>query len=145
MCFHIDPNHPNKLVAESDIICYKAFCGSKDRMLKEKGIIYDDNYFYSIWMQYQYNKGQLYEVENAFQITFNSFTTRSNEIIETGFHSYIDPLEYNLMAWGIFGGYLVKCIIPVGAEYYINEKVGEYVSNKIIIGNDDDIVYKYNT
>ena len=30
---------------------------------------------------------------------------------------------------------IVQCFIPAGAEYYLNE-FGEYVSNKIIIGDE---------
>lgn len=39
---------------------------------------------------------------------------------------------------------VVKCYIPVGAEYYVNE-YGHYVSNKIIIGDiipDEDLLQR---
>lgn len=39
---------------------------------------------------------------------------------------------------------VVKCYIPVGSEYYINER-GNYVSNKIIVGDvipDEDLLQR---
>lgn len=57
------------------------------------------------------------------------------------YHHYI-PEEYtNIKKFG--NKYVVvKCHIPVGAEYYINE-YGHYVSNKIIVGDiipDEDLL-----
>lgn len=61
-------------------------------------------------------------------------------VIVGGYKYVFRPNEagvaYNVMDPSIYDhNVIVQCFIPAGAEYYLNED-GEYVSNKIIIGDE---------
>jgi len=50
--------------------------------------------------------------------------------IDEGFHSY-SHLGYALMLTHRAGDTVLECLIPEGAEYYVNPENKEYVSDKI--------------
>ena len=65
----------------------------------------------------------------------------TKELVIVGGYKYIFHLNetsvaYDVMNPSIYDHHvMVQCFIPAGAEYYLNED-GEYVSNKIIIGDE---------
>lgn len=65
----------------------------------------------------------------------------TKELVIVGGYKYVLHLNetsvaYNVMDPSIYDHHvMVQCFIPAGAEYYLNED-GEYVSNKIIIGDE---------
>lgn len=64
----------------------------------------------------------------------------TKELVIVGGYKYVfHPEEagvaYNINPSTHDHNVIVQCFIPIGAEYYLNED-GEYVSNKIIIGDE---------
>lgn len=130
MCW-ISKNKPEQLIAEEDIIVYKIVN------------VYFDNKILSYFNDFPYNLGEVY---NDNSITLRHFKDYYNDFyfINQGFHSYNYKLEIgtepflrknviydksNSRYYGdnVFGMF---CIIPKGAECYINE-VGDIVSTSI--------------
>lgn len=122
------------LVAEEDIIVYKMLDPSSFRF----------NTFFSLIQQFEYEIGLVYETTMTIVADgrhanweasrwYNGLTEKQKVqdviIIQEGFHAFITkgavPQE------NIIDGKLVKCIIPKGSQYYINEHVGLIVSNAI--------------
>lgn len=121
--------HPIKKVAEKDIIVYK--------VLNVSGKSY--------YKGFCYEKGKLYSLNKQLKITNLNY-------IKEGFHSYSEGSSF---CWNIFfntlivkspsgliyenypKGILVRCVVPKGSEYYVN-KLGEVVSNKIIVYEQDN-------
>lgn len=105
-------NSKNKLIATEDIICYKIVnieCGK----------------IYSQFMHFNYKFKKKYKCKIEGKFEDDLF------IINKGFHSYTqDVLMYNFDTVCK----VVKCHIPKGSVYYINNS-GEYVSEAIVIDN----------
>ena len=111
-------NNTHKYIAEKDIVCYK--------------IVYlRDNKIISYWYDFIYELNRKYTT----QVLQPIFTKKGNICIEKGFHSYRnlgiakDYIYYDM--FNLLPEIIVKCIVPKGSEYYINNK--EMVSNQIII------------
>ncbi len=137
MCFKIDPNHPKVKIAENDIVCYKIFL---DKQNKE--------FFTTIYKGAKLKKKSIFN--DVYAIVPNDF-----DEIFYGIHSYVRPakciLRYdNEKTWNKWADSIqVKCIIPKGAKYYLNEVydggtgsafLATYVSEVIIVGGDEDII-----
>lgn len=109
-------NNLHKYIAEKDIVCYKIV------YLQGKKII-------SFWFDFPYELNKKYTT----QVLQPIFTKKGNILIEKGFHSYRNLYTAKGDVWFSLMESLVivKCIVPKGSEYYINNK--EMVSNQIII------------
>lgn len=122
MCF--ESTNTKRYIAEEDIPCYKMVWDITSRTCK------------SFHTYFGYEFGELYtllnsqSVQSGYMIDENpdgflkpqTCTTYGDDImIDIGFHSYIEQ-DYRAH---------VKCIIPKGSEYYMNDE--EYVSNQLII------------
>jgi len=134
MCF--TSRNTTKYIAEEDIVCYK--------IVRKHGY----NSFLSYYTYFKYYLNILYTMKDCkYELILEHYrqyipiqhTLDSNEmyiiygdpgiIIYAGYHSYI---SYEMCYMNIrFNSYVVKCIIPKGSTYYMNED--EYVSNQIII------------
>lgn len=149
MCFHIDRNFPNALVAEEDIVCYKVL---HYYILNITGNNYAGTApYYS--KDYEYNT--IYKVEKfgivETRVVNNIITTSLIRTIDEGLHSYSTPEMAEFQLRFIHPYYwsgkshiktfptlskdtvICKAIIPKGTEYYYNEESSEYVSLKLKI------------
>ena len=115
---------PLPKIATEDIICYK--------IVTCKEIKQNIKMFYSLYRDYQYIA---YASNPKITINFKKYhTTISCWYIEEGYHSYRTLLNATLE--GLDTSYLiVKCIIPIGSIYYLNNE-NEIVSSDIIITDE---------
>ena len=109
-------NNLHKYIAEKDIVCYKIV------YLQGKEII-------SFWYDFIYELNRKYTTQVLQPIP----APYDNIRIEKGFHSYrnLDTAKGDIWLSLMESLTIVKCIVPKGSEYYINNK--EMVSNQIII------------
>lgn len=129
MCW-ISNNKPERLIAKECITVYKVVQ------------IYPDGKILSYFNDFPYKLGGIYNTV----ITVKHLKDGYNDFyfVEEGFHSYnyhlkigLDPFlnmpiaydESNARYYGV-GIYGMLCIIPKGAEYYVNE-YGDIVSTSI--------------
>jgi hypothetical protein len=110
MCFVIDDDRPDEIIAIEDIVCYKF-------------MDYYDNVLRSPYRDYKYEFNQEY--------ILNDYLRNEYERINEGYHSYtklrVCKDEANIKHT------IVRCIIPKGSRYYINNFDNQYVSDHIII------------
>ena len=109
MCFILDDEYDQPLVAEKNIICFK----QTDRFFKESR--FKSNYY-----DFNYEAKKLYAQPEPLKI-HQSPNPKFHEIRE-GFHSYRNPYQ---LPSAVF-------IIPKGASYYVNPSHDAYVSDEII-------------
>ena len=147
MCW-INRNELTKLVACKDIECYKNF-ELKDITFKQESIfkfkfgkkkIIQLISLFEKYSYIPYKKQQIIDLK-PIKIYYNPYNNVKNRSIyyriDIGYHSYgtIERAQKNIL----FGDEVViKCIIPKGTEYYINDN-NEIVSSTIIV--TDQIVY----
>jgi hypothetical protein len=132
MCFKIEGK---KLTAKEDIVCYKIV---RVKHFK-KGTVVEHwekihciikttgNYIFSIYRGFPYILNRTYETKFKYKVSLFGYRE-----ISSGFHSYISKevaenkssMPYNMV---------VKCIIPKGSKYYVNNSKQEFVSTKIKI------------
>lgn len=133
MCW-ISDQIPSPKIASEDITCYKVFC-NRDvvwEKIKFLGISLWKKHkikgLYSLYKDYLYTPYSS-NAEVTLSQTYNSET--DYWYIEKGYHSYstLDKAELEKFKYLEI---IVKCIIPKGAEYYINE-YEDIVSSNIII------------
>ena len=147
MCW-ITRNELIKLIADKDIECYKNF--RLDNIIFKQKSIFNFKFgkkkiiqLISLFKEYKYipyKKQQIIDLK-PIEISYFPYGFEDYGIIgykiDVGYHSYdaIEKAKRNIF----FGDEVViKCIIPKGAEYYIND-YNEIVSSTIII--TDQIVY----
>lgn len=121
-------------VAKKDIPCYKVFH-------EEYGLITSPFYAEAEW-----EFGKVYETALGLPYP-NNFFFPKERLIDYGFHTSLSPIEKAEKPYGIswrnekgslFSSlgdvpeYVYECVIPAGAEYYLNE-FDEYVSDKLKI------------
>ncbi len=122
---------PVRRIAEQDITCYKVIFVAENKVI-------------SYYQEYEYEFEKLYTTEIS-NVAENGYVF----IIIQGFHSYEHCPKINSEGIESENGTVykfynmdtidtVRCIIPKGSEYYINEN-GEIVSNAIIIMNNGRI------
>ena len=147
MCW-ISKNEPTKLVAYKDIECYKNF-KIRDITFEQKFIFnfkFDKKkitQLISIFKKYLYipYKEQPFIDLKPIRVFDNPYDIENYKNmfyeINTGYHSYntIEKAQEDIL---FSNKVVVKCIIPKGAEYYINDD-NEIVSSTIIV--TDQIVY----
>jgi hypothetical protein len=114
MCFIVDEKNPYKLIAEEDRVCYKVLRNDIGKMV-------------SPFKNFEYQLNELNILSEPLRITHAEF----DNIIAVGFHSYTKLREAVLNSH--HESLIVKCIIPKGAEFFIDNYYEEYVSNQIII------------
>ena len=128
MCFYIEKTGINSRprIADKDIQCYKVvYAGSTDNIIVSKH------------HKYVYEINRLYKLNHELRPYTSPKSLSNISSIDEGFHSYtklrvvLDTDYYKLMT-------IVKCIIPKGSTYYLNNKDEEYVSDQIII---KEIIY----
>lgn len=121
MCFRINKETPDPLIAEEDITCWKV-------LYRIRGA----HEFRSPYQRYRYAPDVKHE-EIELKVVPGSKYDYSPEHIEEGYHSYIDRYKAEVMEWA--ADCVVKCAIPKGSKYYVNNTSGEYVSSNLkIIG-----------
>ena len=147
MCW-ISRNKLTKLIADKDIECYKNF-RLNDIIFKQKSIFKFKFgkkkiiQLISLFKEYKYKPYKKQKIIDLklIEISYSSYDFPDYEIIgykiNAGYHSY-DTIE--IARKNIFFGneVVIKCIIPKGTEYYINND-NEIVSSTIIV--TDQIVY----
>ena len=122
MCFNVSRKHPDSLITQEDIICYKSSDTTKRRYKT----------FSSDYRRFDYKLGKVYRLMTSLEPTrkvelYPEPRFAESQVINQGFHSYIKiPTQY-------LNDRLVECIIPKGSTYYINPDENEYVSDQIII------------
>ena len=142
-------NEPIKLIADKDIECYKNF-KLENITFKQKSIFKFKfgkkkiTQLISLFKKYKYipyKKQQIIDLKpkelSYYPNIFNNYKIMGYKI-DAGYHSY-DTIE--IAQKNIFFGdeeVVIKCIIPKGTEYYINND-NEIVSSTIIV--TDQIVY----
>jgi hypothetical protein len=111
MCFLVDTNNPNVLIAAEDISCYKVVSQNK-----KKELISEYRYFL-------YHIDTLYKLDKPLKIRVCS--------IEEGYHSFtkLRAVKDNKRDDQI----IIKCIIPQGSEYFLSNEYEEYVSTALIV------------
>lgn len=111
-------NELTKKVANCDIIVYKIVISNTSNVM-------------SLFRGFKYHFNKIYK---------ESFTIRSNDsmyIITKGFHSYRTKSQA-LYANQFYCKKIVKCILPKGTIYYVNDS-NETVSNQIRIIDYENI------
>ena len=141
-------NELTKLIADKDIECYKNF-RLNDIIFKQKSIfnfiigkkkILQLISLFAKHLYIPYEKQQLIDLK-PIKIYDNIYNVENHKDIyyriDAGYHSYNTIEKAKEDTW--FGNEIVvKCIIPKGTEYYINDD-NEIVSSTIIV--TDQIVY----
>lgn len=125
---------PIKQIATKDITCYKIFCSSdviwNRNPIKFLGIIVWDKYtikeLCSLYRDYTYIPYEINPKVNIFITTGEYWCW----YIDKGYHSYktLDRAKVERDSYEV----IVKCIIPKGSTYYINN-LDEIVSSNIIV------------
>ena len=129
MCFDKETGNYTHKVAEEDIVCYKVVLryGSegKPRWL-------------SLYQAFIYEQGELYE-ENFSDSLLAAFDGQP-WLKGYVYHSYNDlyGLDINEISW-LYAHHaiLVKCVIPKGAIYWVNEHKHQYASSAIKIVSEE--------
>lgn len=129
MCFIVSVKHPDRILAETEIKCYKVLIRRKKTFLG-----WVKSTYYSRFEGFKYKMGKLYACDHLY---FAISQSRSFKKIEQGFHSYTSKekaLNIAQQDWSRDGIDLVvvKFIIPIGAEYFYSPECKEYVSTQII-------------
>ncbi len=124
MCLNLKRGSNKILIAETDIVCYKAILKKLDE---------DNDYDYvTLFQRSNVSIGSTYESE--------FFIYRNN--VEEGLHSIADKIDTEMMINGynicidqseILSIFIVKCIIPKGTEYYVGlfDELKSYASAMI--------------
>lgn len=135
MCWISYKSSPVKHIANKDITCYKVFCNSdvlwNQNKIKFLGI--------PVWSKYNIKKlRSLYRdylyVPYESNPEINIFIEKSEYYyrwyINKGYHSYrtLDKAKEEKNLYEV----IVKCIIPKGSAYYVNDR-NEVVSSNIIV------------
>lgn len=133
MCW-ISNTKPKRLIADKNIIVYK---------LMEPGLLI---HAVSLIAGYVYTLGELYSMpklhvrrycrdEDRYLLPEETAKHPVEYQIYEGFHSYkhLDTVIHEALASGHTSYKAYRCIIPKGAEYYIDEDNYCVVSNQIII------------
>ena len=119
MCFIINDDFKEPLIAEEDIVCYKT-C--------HESLLIQDAYI-SILRGFIYEKGKRYDLDKPLKIKLSDLF--DSHIIENGFHSFC-TYDYAKDETYYFS-LIMECIIPKGSTYYHNPDFVEYVSDSIIV------------
>ena len=117
MCFYVDIDNSEELVAEDDIKCYKML------HVDSRGKIFSTVY------RFAYELGEIYRVAESLKIVKEGDSGRN--VIGYGFHSYIDLEVASKQVYPHTVLELAVAVIPKGSRYYENET--EYVSDCIQI------------
>jgi len=129
MCFMIDEKYPFELVAEEDIVCYKKM----DLFRDAEGTIYLKSPLYnfkqtgSVITMVDYFLKQ-YQATDKEQNCVQDLIVGKSTMVGPGFHSY-KAIDDEGLTGMFFSGNFIKCIIPKGTKYMMNEKC--YVSTHI--------------
>ena len=121
MCFRIDIDHKDPLVATEDIICYKTVFEM------------DDDFVMSVHKRFIYTFETLYRLGKNISVK----DSVNGSFISEGFHSYVTLATADKSLFDLYGGIpgevTVECCIPTGSTYYYSKEYDEYVSDSIII------------
>ena len=129
MCFDKEVSNYTHKVAKEDIVCYKVVLRyeseGKPRWL-------------SLYQNFIYEQGEVYDekLSDSLLWTFD----RQPWLKCYVYHSYSDlrGLEINEISWlYAHQAVLVKCIIPKGAIYWVNEHKHRYASSAIKIVSEE--------
>lgn len=115
MCW-ISSKTPVAKIAKRDKVVYKETWAA---LASE-----DSQFILSMWKRFKYKIGETYTLPTPLEIKKRPYNW-SNFKISEGFHSYNSKkfiLFTNLI--------IIKCIIPAGTKYYLNE-MGDVVSESI--------------
>lgn len=147
MCW-TSKNELTKLIADKDIECYKNF-RFEDITFKQKSIFnfkFGKNkiiQLISLFKKYKYIPYKKQQIINLKPIELFYYPDSFNNHgiidykIDIGYHSY-DTIKIAQKNIFFDNEVIIKCIIPKGTEYYINND-NEIVSSTIIV--TDQIVY----
>lgn len=141
-------NELTKLIADKDIECYKNF-RLEDIIFKQKSIFKFKFgkkkiiQLISLFKEYKYTPYKKQKIINLKPIEISYFPYGFEDYgiigykIDVGYHSY-NAIERAKRSIFFGDEVVIKCIIPKGTEYYINND-NEIVSSTIIV--TDQIVY----
>jgi len=129
MCFDKEVSNYTHKVAKEDIVCYKVVLRYESEG-KPRWV--------SLYQNFIYEQGELYEEKFSDSLlrTFDGQPWLKGYV----YHSYGDlcRLDINEISW-LFAhqAVLVKCIIPKGAIYWVNEQWQQYASSAIKIVSEE--------
>ena len=114
-------------IAKEDIVVYKSFC--KDDFIYENSELVRICSFHRAY-PYEVNK-----INKSIRLNHHFGVSGHYHVIDEGYHSYEKMSPQSLYAYLKIGLRYVKCIIPKGSTYVINQ-AGEVVSSNIIVTNE---------
>jgi hypothetical protein len=121
---------PELKIASEDIPVFKV-------VKKDHSAYYQPFYYYSLNMVYTTNLGTplgyIWMCQYQINEGFHSYSTEKCKVITLNgdsINTYISVLYNNIRLDHYVNATVMKCVIPKGAQYYLNNR-GEYVSNKI--------------
>ena len=129
MCFDKDSRNYTHKVAKEDIVCYKVVLRYESEG-KPRWV--------SLYQKFIYEQGELYEekLSDSLLQTFDGQPWLKGYV----YHSYSDlnGLDINEISW-LFAhqAVIVKCVIPKGAIYWVNEHRLQYASSAIKIVSEE--------
>lgn len=131
MCWASD-EHPISCIADKDITCYKVF-NKKDVIwskIKSLDMTFKNDKILKIYSLFQRSIYIPYNTNITVDLICNFSFKHNFWFIVSGYHSYATLDKAKLHTDPI--RCIIECLIPEGAEYYIN-KYQEIVSSDIII------------
>jgi hypothetical protein len=133
MCFIIHKDHQRVIKAKKDTPCIKKFLADFELNANSKVIK-------APYHSLDYELGECYYESN--------FDKKGGETgtIHDGIHSYHNSYINRIKKMGLTFSLrniaiVLKCIIPEGAYYYTNPSRQEFVSDYLIVGTLEDILY----
>jgi hypothetical protein len=129
MCFDKEVSNYTHKVAEEDIVCYKVVFRYESEGKPR---------WSSLYQHFIYEQGELYEEKFSDRLLrfFDGLTRLKSNV----YHSYSDLCGIDVIdsRWlGTHQAVLVKCIIPKGSIYWVNEHEQQYASNAIKIVREE--------
>lgn len=129
MCFDKEVSNYTHKVAKEDIVCYKVVLRYESEG-KPRWV--------SLYQKFIYEQGELYEEKFSDSLlqTFDGLCCLKCYV----YHSYSDLRGIEVCELGclyVHRAVLVKCIIPKGAIYWVNEHKQQYASTAIKVVSEE--------
>lgn len=121
MCFTIDREYPEEMVADKDIPCFKILERRSDGSLRAP-----------IFVSFVYFRRFSFRSKRKVRSRLDLSDVERYGKIDVGLHSHSTkpkPEQYH----DIFGAQVHDAYIPKGARYWYSSVRNEYVSNKLVV------------
>jgi hypothetical protein len=131
MCFTIDRNNLNAIVAKKNLIVYK--------VLENVGIYNGQTIGTSPYREYRWVQGHIEHVDKL-EICY---LDRIDGEILRGLHAYLTRSEAFINSRNHYNRSVIEFTIPKGSTYYINKEEDEVVSDTMIWEKPKSKFYKF--